>query len=566
MAEKPNAFHTLGLEISSSALKGAEISLRKGKPGLDRIFDISLSQAENTPSALKGKEGEILQQALSKNLSVTLLNPGEALVRQLEVKLKKVAAIDEVLTFQAEPLLPYAADQAVLDRVILGETQDGTLLTLLSVRKDHLKNHLDICHSLNIEPEVVSCPPAALAAFSHLFAPLEQPQFVVHITRTSVICVLVKGGKLLASQACFQGIHQLAQAFEKDREKMGLDLAFESLDFAEIKNESFESLLEAMEALRLDVTRTLYALAKQAKGEDISQILMTGDAGHLKNLAAFLCQPLNKPIVGPSSLPEFDLSSFQLEQFALAIGAALTALPNAPDEIDFRQGEYAFPNPWKRYQKPLIIYAMLCLALAASLYFLGNSYIKYQEDRVRREYAQLLESMHRPYTSFEKEYTAKLTGKKSPEEVTEIMPIEHLDRADIAARVRYLDKEIQSMPQSFPLLPNVPTVSDVFGWLSTHPNVVAKDPKTGAVKPLLQIENFSYTYVKRPEMTKKQEKYQVKVEIEFSSPTAKLAREFHDALIAPNAIVDPKGEVKWSTNRGLYRASFYLKDKTVYSS
>ena len=56
----------------------------------------------------------------------------------------------------------------------------------------------------------------------------------------------------------------------------------------------------------------------------------------------------------------------------------------------------------------------------------------------------------------------------------------------------------------------------------------------------------------------------MKVELEFSTATPKLAREFHDALIAPNQIVDPKGEVKWSSNRGKYRTSFFLKDKTLY--
>jgi type IV pilus assembly protein PilM len=35
-------------------------------------------------------------------------------------------------------------------------------------------------------------------------------------------------------------------------------------------------------------------------------------------------------------------------------------------------------------------------------------------------------------------------------------------------------------------------------------------------------------------------------------------------LIAPNELVDPKGEVKWNANKGKYRASFFLKDKTAY--
>ena len=109
-------------------------------------------------------------------------------------------------------------------------------------------------------------------------------------------------------------------------------------------------------------------------------------------------------------------------------------------------------------------------------------------------------------------------------------------------------------------------VSDVLGWLNKLAGASDKDNGEKALAQGIQIDSFNYTLVKRPEQTKKQEKYQVKVELEFNSPTPKMAREFHDALIAPNEMVDPKGEVKWSTNRGKYRTSFYLKDKTAYPS
>lgn len=564
MAEKPNAFHTLGLEIGNT-LKGVTLGLRRGKPFLEKIYESKRSNGNepNVKPLYIGEDTQPLMGALSNHLTVSLLNPGEAIVRQMEVKLKKVADIDAVLAFQAEPLLPYPVDQAVVDRVVLGGTADGTLLSLLAVRKDHLKNHLDLCHSLNIEPEVVSCPPMALAAFSHLFAPSELPQFILHIGSESTVCVLAKEGKPLAAQAFFQGLNHLTSAFEKDREKLGLDLNFNELNFADIKKEAFVFLHDTISTLRLEITRTLYALGKQSKGLEISQILTTGEGGHLQNLIATLCQPLNKKNMTPQAIPEFEVPVNTLERLALPIGAALTALNHSTDEIDFRQGEFAYPNPWKRYKIPLTLYMVLAFFLASTLYFLGNTFIKHQEDGVRKLYSELLESMHKPYDTFEKEYVAKFTGKKVDE--VQVTPIKNLDQADLIARIHYLEKEIESNPQTYPLLPNVPTVSDVLAWLSTHPNVVMKDPKTGALKPLLQIENFSYSFVKRPEMTKKQEKYQVRVELEFSSPTPKYAREFHDALIASNAIVDPKGEVKWSTNRGLYRASFYLKDRTTYA-
>src|SRR5262249_22530695 len=154
-------------------------------------------------------------------------------------------------------------------------------------------------------------------------------------------------------------------------------------------------------------------------------------------------------------------------------------------------------------------------------YFAGGAYIRYKEDGLRRSYSELLASMHIPYTEFEKNYNKKKGGAESET----VVAIRRLNREDIINRLQFLQKEIQSSPDTYPLLPNVLTVSDLLAWLFIHPNVVERDPKMHEIKPLLELENVSYTMVKRPEQTKKQEKYQVKVELEFSADTPKAARE-----------------------------------------
>ncbi len=570
MADKPSALHTLALEINSHTIKGAQLTLRKGKPSLVRLFEIPFPSkgeggSESLPSIFSGEAGQALLKATHKTLVVSLLNTNEVLVRQLEVKLKKESDIDAVLEFQAEPLLPYSVENAIVDRQVLVSTSDGTLLTILAARKDHLQQHLEFYKALGIDPEVISCTPVALAYFSHVFAQSATPQFLVHISHASTSCLLVKEGKLIAAQGIPQGIEQILAAYKKDVEKTGVELPLDTVDFSAVKKEANPFLAEAIEGLHLEITRTLYALSKQAKGQEVGQILVTGEAGKYKNLSAVLCQQLNKILVAPSPIPEFNLTAEQLERFAIPIGGAMSVLSGTQNEIDFRQKEFAYPNPWKRYKTPVFTYIGLCFILAIAIYFFGNAYLKNEEDGMRLQFSELLQSMNKPYNEFDHEYTSKMGGKL-PLEEKEATPIQTLSEDDVLGRLRFIEKELKTIPESYPLLPNTPTVSDVFAWLATQPFVVGKDAKTGAKIPLLQIESFSYTLVKRPEVTKKQEKYQVKVELEFSSPTPKLAREFHDALIAPNNFVDPKGDVKWSTNRGLYRASFFLKDKTSYPS
>jgi type IV pilus assembly protein PilM len=221
--------------------------------------------------------------------------------------------------------------------------------------------------------------------------------------------------------------------------------------------------------------------------------------------------------------------NLELTPYALSIGYALTALPNKIN-VNLLKGELAYKKPFKRLKKTFLLYFTAIGALSAGAYLCGESYLTYRQDEVKKHLAEAL-------------YQKVDTGKE----------ISQLSLDELEKEILAWQKNIQTTPNLFALHPNIPRVSDLLAFLSTH-------PVAGKVE-LLQL---SYALVKKPELTRKEDKYQVKVELEFTTDTPRLAREFHDALIAPNEFVDPKGEIKWSTSKGSYKTSFYLKDKTFY--
>lgn len=524
MIEKPDSIQVLGLEKSAKVLRGAKLSWLNKHPKLDCVFEEPLENVkplyiENTPSSLN-LDNQVL--------TVTALKSTETLVRQLEVKLKKEKDIEAVLSFQAEPILPFPPENAVLDRINLRKTTDGTQLTLLAARNNHLQNHLEEWKEFHVEPEVISCEQKALISFANVFIKDSEAYYIVHIDEDHFTCVLSRENKLIAAQT--GGSTSLIQNAD-------------------------------ITSFRLELMRVLYGLAKQSKGQEIKDILLTGKEA--KRFAGSLFTGFNQTIHEPTPTDTIPLESADLQKYAIALGNALSALPDSQDRINFRQKEFTYPNPWKRYIKPLAFYLAACAGLYVGLYAAGSAYLLHYEDSLKQEYVQLLATMNKPYDSFESEYLAKYPQEDLSGE-GEIAPLITLSLEQLSNRLTFLQNDLQSTPNTFPLLPNVPKVSDVLAWLSTHQNVISKENDQTPSTSLIQLETFSYTMVKRPDLTKKQEKYQVRVEIEFSTTTPKIAREFHDALIAPNEIVDPKGEVKWSSNRGKYKTSFVLKDKTNY--
>ncbi len=226
-------------------------------------------------------------------------------------------------------------------------------------------------------------------------------------------------------------------------------------------------------------------------------------------------------------------------------------MTNFPDQINFRQKEFRYGTPLKRFKKVLFTYILISLGVAFAAYFCGEQYLGYQEDKVRENYVELLQNIKRPFQEVE---GALL--KKPSTDSTLTKNIKHLKIDELSKRLDFLEKEVQSTPLLFPLFPNVPRVSDLLAWLMNHPNIVKKG-SDNQLEGLIQIENLTYTMVKRPDINKKTEKYQVKVELEITANTSKEAREFHDALITPNEMIDPKAEVKWNATKGRYRTSFY---------
>ena len=118
-------------------------------------------------------------------------------------------------------------------------------------------------------------------------------------------------------------------------------------------------------------------------------------------------------------------------------------MPGNSDQINFRQNEFAYPDPWKRLKEPLALYFLLTIGLAASLYLFGIAYTNYRQGEVRQEYLNLLEVMNKPYTQFEKEFAAKGAGLRGAGQ-EDLLPPESLTNEEIERRLNFLEKEIQA--------------------------------------------------------------------------------------------------------------------------
>ena len=549
MREPIHAQYPLGLQLEHHTLRGALLSQVGEQPRILRVFSLAVKEDSVGPrhiSVLNTLRPAIARDKLRRALFATGLPTPRILIRPLDIKLTKDKDIDSVLAYQAEPLLPFPVDEAVVDRTTLSRDEEGSQLAVFAARKGDLEEHLESFQSLNIEPEAVSCYPAALAAYSAVYAPQEEPIFVIDLGLETITTLLVDDGKVLAAHSMSSVLRELQLAI-KDAS---------SADFNELTKETGSAAASSIQKLQQELSRAIFALGKQAHGQAVQLALIVGEGACLGNLASYLANITQKTLLEPKTKTGDTISTTELKRYAIPIGLGLGFLPGAQHQLNFRQAELSYPYPWKRLKQPIALYVLLCLLISLFITTIGNQKQDTKVQELRQQYSDLLQVLQVEHETFEQ------TAMETPP--GEEIAIDQLSIPQISQRIKWIEEDIAKAQYIFPLKPNVPRVSDLLAWITSNPKVVRTHPDTGEKQALLKLESLNYSMVKRPDKSKQRERYQVKVELEFTSPEAKWAREFYDALIAPNDFVDPRGEVKWSAAKGSYKTSFFLKDRTYY--
>jgi len=558
----PSSERSIGLDLTPSSLRIAECMQSKGKLLLNNIAEISLPKesSEEDSQTLYVNEHQTIEQYCGSSITISSLSAAEVLVRPLEINLTKDKDIDAVFAFQAETLLPYSAEEAAIDHIKIGKDQDKSIITVVATRKSRLEEHLDRFKQFGIEPESISATPVALAAFSENYLQTLEPHFILHLGVERASCALIQRGKVISALQLPVGVIDLIDALCQDRRctEQEAESLIHTVDFSQITSESSPHLAHILEKFKKEVEKTVFALEKQNRSELAPEILITGNGALLAGLPELLAESAEKTLLAPIVEENSKYQTHEILKYAVVIGLAFSNYRPTNETINFRRDEFTYLNPWKRTQKPLLLYSGLCLSLAFLFFIFGNVVMSSREDVLKKDYSNLLSLAGKTHPAFEKERAKKigLNFKGG----SQLVSIRDFTSSQLQKRLNFLKSSIQSTPITYPLQPNIPRVSDVLAWASTHPNIVVGD------KTLITIETFNYKMVKHPTERKKNDKYQVQVELEFTSLTPKHAREFHDALVADTTFVDSGNEIKWSVNRGKYRASFFLKDLTVYPS
>ncbi len=95
------------------------------------------------------------------------------------------------------------------------------------------------------------------------------------------------------------------------------------------------------------------------------------------------------------------------------------------------------------------------------------------------------------------------------------------------------------------------TASELLAWLSHHPKLQDEQ---------IALKRVHYGLEKYPRLASSKILPLVRVELELTTDSPRLARDFRQALLSDSKVIDQRRNIKWSNNESSYRAIFYLKN------
>lgn len=505
--------HILGLNAESSLIKTALLKEEKGAIRLESVksFFSSDSFVKQLYTSISLPQQQSVQIATS-------LNPHEVLFRTLSLPIPNRKQALAALPFQLEAILPFPTEEANIAANLNRMGKEAFSISLFASRDSTLESHLQWAQSLHIEPDSISCAPNALYRLCRWLFPQEKNFSIFHFGETKSCCVIVIENEISLSQPLHFGRQDFLQALAKDfPDKTADSLTRDPLSGPLVH------LTQVKEKAQKEIERLFHFLKNKNILTETSDWIILGETYPAIPTSLFWTGAT------PRNIDEFAIPPAILHDYAIPIGTALDALIKDQHSVQFLQGKWIPPRFREKIKKGTIRFASLCLS-AALIMGIGSFGLLKKKEKALSE--QLLS--HLPAT----------------------MPKNIPQHASAWKEVLWQwESSLNTQKLPFPFIPTVPSVSDLLAWLSAHPTLSSPE---GGKKEGIEIKSLHYQLYKYPKLEEPGGGYSAKVELELTAATPRLAREFHDALLKGDQIVNPKKEIKWNSQNTTYWTSFEL--------
>ena len=405
----------VSVQISSSAVRMAEVVVGRGRPELLRIGQVSLPPRAVIDGVIL--DHAAVRTALERCIKDGGFSPGDvhlgiaglrAITRELEMPLVPDSEIDSAVRLQALDVIPFAIDKALISARPLEETVGSggmpeRRVLVAAAHRDLVDPLVEIVTAAGLTP--VSIEPTSSAMIRALFDPetaIAGPEAIVAVggglTKVAVhengvphfVRTIAEGGD--AVTAAIAGALDLPVS-DAEAIKQELDGSVPHIHVA------LGAARDASMSLIGELRSSIDYYATLTGRSPVRRVVVTGGGSRLSGFVDQLQQQLRLPVVQGSVLSRIDCSRLHLppEELgrldpAIAVVVGL-AMPGSKDvkELDLLPPEVILGRKRKRLERSLVAVGIVLVLAMAGLGVLRFLKVRSAENQVTSLQAQIVD-------------------------------------------------------------------------------------------------------------------------------------------------------------------------------
>ncbi|MCL4229109.1 pilus assembly protein PilM [Candidatus Dependentiae bacterium] len=372
----------LGLDIGKSHVRAIQVMLRGRTITTEKVFQEAVENGTTPSNQEKIVEAlrVIMGQAHKKCVIHTALPSNLMVFKTLRLPFVDREKIAMIINYEIEPLLPFAASDALVDFIItkIHPEDSSSEVLVAAVQKHHVIQHLDMLAQAGIDPEVVTVD------MFNLYALYERvPTYQKHMggvalvdmgfTHTTIAYIFNRQLRMIRSLP--RGMNYFAKQVHQD---LSISIA-ESFDLLqrfglEPNNDLAysESINKIMSDFVQEIQFTLTSFSSKDT-ERLELIVLIGDGAVIKNIERFMtqftgvrCESFEFNGLFTSQVIKNKLPSIIHNSFAQSLANALPS--SLTEQSNLRQKEFVITDT-RTFVQQLAVGGVLTVLLVGILGF-----------------------------------------------------------------------------------------------------------------------------------------------------------------------------------------------------